>query len=178
MIVSRRPWTATLSKICSAIATATLLVLALGERAGVQAADYEVIDQAVVVDRSADEVWRRIGGYCAISEWMKVDCSYASGSGGVGTVRRLMNGATVEPMVAQTRHSYTYVQTQGRMAAAAFHGTLAVEAQSPSSSRLSYTLVYDAAALPSDADRRAQRERLTGRFHDLLGVMKDLCKGR
>ena len=76
--------------------------------AAASAADYVTIRHEVVVDRSVDQVWQRIGGYCAIAEWMKVSCAYASGSGGVGTVRRLMNGSTIEPMVAKTAHSYTY----------------------------------------------------------------------
>lgn len=145
---------------------------------GAEAADYVMIRNEVVVEKPVDAVWKRIGGYCAISEWMKVSCDYASGTGDVGTVRRLMNGATVEPMVARTAHSYTYWQTQGNMAIAGFHGTLAAEPDGPNRSRLSYTLFYDQAALASDAVRASEHDRLTKRFAGLLDVMKGLAEGK
>jgi hypothetical protein len=91
-------------------------------------------------------------------------------------VRRILNGATVEPMVAQTAHSYTYWQSVGNMAATDFHGTLAVESAGSARSVLSYTLFYDQSALPSDEVRAAQHERLNGRFQELLGVMKSLAE--
>ncbi|WP_116091693.1 SRPBCC family protein [Sphingomonas crusticola] len=144
----------------------------------VHAADYVTIRHDVTVARSADRVWARIGGYCAIAEWMKVTCDYASGSGDVGTVRRLRDATTIEPMVAKTTHSYTYVQTVGAMVATNFHGTLAVEPDGTTRSRLSYTLFYDQGALPSDAVRRSEHARLDKRFQELLGVMKNLAEGK
>jgi hypothetical protein len=143
-----------------------------------QAAEYAVIAKSIEVNRSADAVWSRIGDYCAISVWMKVSCSYASGSGDVGTVRLLMDGATVEPMVAKTAHSYTYWQSKGTMAGAEFHGTLAVEPEGRTKSRLSYTLFYDPSALASDAVRQAQHDRLDKRFGGLLEVMKTLSEAK
>jgi hypothetical protein len=142
----------------------------------VDAATYVTIIKQVQVERSADAVWKKVGDFCAISVWMKTTCEYTSGTGGVGTVRRILNGATVEPMVAQTAHSYTYWQSAGNMAATGFHGTLAVEPDGSGRSRLSYTLFYDESALPSDAVRAAQRERLNGRFQELLGVMKSMAE--
>jgi hypothetical protein len=143
-----------------------------------QAADYVTIRHEVTVERSADQVWARIGDYCGISEWMKVTCDYASGTGDVGTVRRLRDGTTLEPMVGRTAHSYTYTQTVGNMAGAAYHGTLAVEPDGKSRSRLLYTLFYDQAALPSDVVRRSEYDRLDKRFNDVLGVMKTLAEAK
>lgn len=140
------------------------------------AATYVTIIKQVRVERGADVVWKRVGDFCAISVWMKTTCEYTSGTGDVGTVRRILNGATVEPMVAQTAHSYTYWQSVGNMAATGFHGTLAVEPDGSGRSRLSYTLFYDESALPSDEVRAAQRERLNGRFQELLGVMKTMAE--
>nr|WP_253201330.1 SRPBCC family protein [Sphingomonas quercus] len=137
-----------------------------------------MIRNEVVVQKSADATWKRIGDYCAISEWMKVSCDYASGNGDVGTVRRLMNGATWEAMVARTAHSYTYWQTQGNLAGAGYHGTLAAEPDGPGRTRLSYTLFYDQAAMPSDAVRASEHERLTKRFAGLLDVMKGLAEAK
>lgn len=142
------------------------------------AADYVVIRHEVEVQRPAEQVWARIGGYCAIAEWMKISCDYASGTGDVGTVRRLGGAATVEVMVARTAHSYTYLQTVGKMAPAGYHGTLAAEPDGPGKSRLFYTLFYDQSAMPSDAVRQSEHDRLDHRFADLLGVMKTLAEGR
>lgn len=141
------------------------------------ATDYVVIRHAVIVARPADAVWKRVGAYCAIGEWMRVTCSYATGAGDVGTVRRLRDGATVEPMVARTSHSYTYIQTTGAMADRSYHGTLAVEPLDPRRSRLSYTLFYDQATMPSDVVRASEHDRLDSRFAELLGVMKRLAEG-
>ena len=146
--------------------------------APVTAADYVVIRHDLIVERPADAVWKRVGDYCALREWMGVSCDYASGAGDVGTVRRLRDGATLEPMVARTAHSYTYTQTVGNMAGKEYHGTLAVEPVDARRSRLSYTLFYDAAAMPSDAVRASEYHRLDSRFAELLGVMKRLAEGK
>ena len=152
--------------------------LAMTGAPAAQAADYVAIVKQVEVDRPADLVWQRVGDYCAIADWMKTDCGYLSGTGGVGTVRRILKGTVTEVMVAQTSRSYTYWQTQGNMAGAAYHGTLAAESVGPSRTRLTYTLFYDQAALASDADRRAQHERLDGRFQGFLAAMKEIAERR
>jgi hypothetical protein len=142
----------------------------------VRAADYVTIRKEVEVDAPADAVWARVGGYCAIADWMKTTCEYVSGAGGVGTVRRILNGTVLEAMVAQTPRSYTYWQTQGNMAVAAYHGTLAAEPLERGRTRLIYILFYDQAAFPSDEVRKAQHERLEGRFQGFLEVMKAMTE--
>jgi len=143
---------------------------------GVRAADYVVITKQVEVDRPADDVWRRVGDYHAISEWMETDCGYLSGDGGVGTVRRLLKGEVIEIMIAQTPRSYTYLQTRGKLAVAGYHGTLAAEPIEASRTRLVYTLFYDQKAFAAEADRRAHRERLDGRYQQFLEVMKAMAE--
>ena len=140
------------------------------------AADYVTIQKVVEVSAPADAVWARVGGYCAIADWMKTSCEYVSGSGGVGTVRRILNGTVQEAMVAQTARSYTYWQTQGSMAVAAYHGTLAAEPLGAGRTRLTYTLFYDQAAFPSEEVRKAQHDRLDGRFQGFLEVMKAMAE--
>jgi hypothetical protein len=139
------------------------------------AADWITIANSVEVNKPADAVWKRVGDYCEISEWMKVDCSYAKGQGELGSIRVLLKGATTEVMVARTAHSYTYWQNQGNMAPASFHGTLMAEPDGASKTLLSYTLVYDQDGLPADK-RDSEHARLQGRFGDLLGVMKSLAE--
>lgn len=147
----------------------------LGSVQASKAADYVVITRQVSVDRSPDQVWKRIGGYCAISEWLKVTCEYASGSGDVGSVRRL-NGTILEPMVAKTAYSYTYTQTAGTMANNFYHGTVAVEPSAGGKSIIYYTLFYDQATLASDALRTSEHERLGTRFQGALDTMKALAE--
>ena len=131
----------------------------------------------VNVDRTPAQVWKRVGDYCTIAEWLKVTCEYASGSGDVGTVRRI-NGTTLEPMVAKTAFSYTYWQAAGTMAPYSYHGTVAVEPTAAGKSKLTYTLFYDQSAMASDAMRASEHERLATRFQGALDSMKALAESR
>ena len=142
------------------------------------AAEYVTIRKEVTVERPADAVWARIGDYCGIAEWMKISCAYVSGSGDVGTVRALNNATVLEPMVAKTARSYTYMQSKGNLAHAAYHGTLAAEPDGSRRTRLVYTLFYDQAALASDALRASEHARLDKRFLDMLTEMKRLAEAK
>lgn len=141
------------------------------------AADYVVVRREIVVDRSADVTWERVGGYCAITDWLKMNCVILSGEGDVGTVRSL-NGETVEPMIARTERSYTYGQTTGGMAQYAYNGTLAVEPVGETRSKIVYTLIYDAERMLSDAVRKAQLERIGTRFQSAVESMKAIAEAR
>lgn len=133
--------------------------------------DYVVIKLQVEVNRPAEQVWKRVSDYCAISEWLKVTCRYSSGSGDVGTVR-VINDTIIEPMVAKTAWSYTYTQTAGSVAANLYHGTVAVEPEGSGKSILKYTFFYNQAGLETDAKRSAERTRITTRFQGALDAMK------
>lgn len=141
-----------------------------------RAADYVVITKEVEVDRPIDAVWKRVGDYGAISEWMQTDCGFLSGDGGVGTLRRIQRGAVNEVMIAQTSRSYTYLQTRGDLAFAGLHGTVAAEPIDEMRTRLVYTFFYDQNVIVADADRRAHRERLDNRCQDVLEVMKAMAE--
>jgi hypothetical protein len=141
------------------------------------AADFVVIRETLDVARPVDVAWQRVGGFCAIGDWLKVSCDYATGSGDVGTMRRLVSGTIVEVMVARTPYSYTYLQTDGTMAATRYHGTLAAEAAG-ARTRLVYTLVYDQSALASDALRASEHARLEARFGGALAAMKSLIEAK
>jgi hypothetical protein len=135
------------------------------------APDYVVISLQAQVNRPAEQVWKHVGDYCAISEWLKTSCQYASGTGDVGTVR-VINNTTFEPMVSRTAWSYTYSQSAGTMAANSYHGTVAVEPDGQGKALIKYTLFYNQAAMPSDAVRASERARLTARFQGVLAGMK------
>lgn len=141
-----------------------------------RAADYVVITKEVEVDRPIDAVWKRVGDYGAISEWMQTDCGFLSGDGGVGTLRRIQRGAVNEVMIAQTSRSYTYLQTRGDLAFAGLHGTVAAEPIDEARTRLVYTFFYDQNVIVADADRRNHRERLDNRCQEVLEVMKAMAE--
>lgn len=147
------------------------LATALGAALPAAAADFVVVRREVAVARPADAVWATVGDYCAIKEWLKIDCVYSGGSGGVGATRRLNNGMVEEVMVGRTPYSYTYYQTVGGMAANGYHGTLDVQPVDARSSRIVYTLVYDQQPLDAAA-KAANRARLEARFQGAIEGMK------
>jgi hypothetical protein len=155
--------------------TAAAAALALCAPAA-NAADIVVIKREIAVAAPAAKVWSRVGGYCAIAEWLKVTCSMTSGTGDLGSVR-LLNNATHEVLVAKTPLSYTYHQTVGNMSAFGYHGTLAVQPVGRSRSRIVYTLIYDQEAMTPEK-RASERTRLNGRFQGAIETMKALSEGR
>jgi hypothetical protein len=148
--------------------------LALSANAA-EAADIVVITRDIGVAAPAARVWSRVGGYCAIAEWLKVTCSMTSGNGGLGSVR-LLNGLTQEVLVTSGPLSYTYHQTVGNMSAYGYHGTLAVVPAGRSASRVVYTLVYDQETMTPDK-RASERARLESRFQGAVETMKALAEG-
>ncbi len=166
-----------------AIALGTAVVLALGALTPAFAADnhaatdYVVIVRHAEINRPAAQAWKRVGSYCALSEWLSVTCTLESGSGGLGSVR-LINNTFVEVMVAQSPLSYTYWQTQGSMAASGYHGTVALVPRGAHRSEVIYTLVYNQAAFPTEAERAAQRDRLTKRFQGACDMIKKLAEAQ
>jgi hypothetical protein len=57
---------------------------------------YVSILMEVTVNRSATEVWKRVGKYCDIGEWMQVACTINAGKEGeIGAVRSVGNEVLV-----------------------------------------------------------------------------------
>ena len=154
-----------------------MVVAAIAGSGTAKAADYVTIRHTAEVAGTPDAVWRRIGDYCGITKLLDVTCSYASGSGDIGTVRNLNNGQTMEPMVGRTAHSYTYGQFLGGMKDYDYHGTLAVEPAGRGRSTIVYTIVYDQAAMPSDDVRSAQHARIDARFREATNKAKAAAEG-
>ncbi len=137
------------------------------------AADYATIVLSVEVARPADTVWKRIGGFCDIGAVLKMKCAYTSGSGGLGTVRRLADRID-EVMVGESAHSYTYTQPDSKVL---YHGTVAVESTGPDSSKIVYSLFYDQSNLDTDAARAKARDQRTKAFTRALDTMKHIAEG-
>jgi hypothetical protein len=138
---------------------------------------YTTIALETTVDRPAEEVWKRIGGYCAIGEWFQIaaGCKILSGSENeIGAVRSVAN----EVMVGKTPLSYTYTQpVRAGRPYNLYHGTLEARPFTPRTTTLLYTLVYDNSMLPDEAAREKDRASRTATFTRALANMKTLAEG-
>lgn len=141
------------------------------------ATDYVVIKLHTDISAPADVAWERVGGFCDIEKWANLPCELTSGTGGVGSVRRLAGGAVEEPMIGATSHSYTYGQTVGDTKDFDYHGTLAIEPTGPASARVDYTLTYDEARVP-EKERTALRGLVSQRFTAAMQNIKAMAEGR
>jgi hypothetical protein len=141
--------------------------------------EYTTIKMEVDVAKPAEEVWAKVGGYCDIAAWMKVDCQITSGDGGMGTVRSLAGGRVTEILVAKTDLSYGYTQPvkEGQFYNL-YHGFLEAKPVTDKTSRLIYTLVYD---ISDKADQAAKDEDIARRratFEGALQNMKQMAEAQ
>jgi hypothetical protein len=136
---------------------------------------YASIVLEVAVDRPAADVWKRVGKYCDISEWLRVACTITSGKDGeVGAIRSIGN----EVLVGMTNLSYTYTQPprEGRPYNL-YHGTLEARPVTATTSKIVYTLFFDNSMLADDAAREADKARRTTQFTAAIQNMKILAEG-
>ena len=136
---------------------------------------YAVIPLEVAVNKPAADVWKRVGKYCDIGEWLQVACTITSGKDGeVGSVRSIGN----EILVGKTELSYTYTQPvrEGQIYNL-YHGTLEARPVTATTSKLVYTLVYDNSTMADDAAREADKMRRIQTFQRALDNMKILAEG-
>ena len=131
----------------------------------------------VDVAKPAKDVWAKVGDYCAISEWLDVDCKITSGDGGMGTVRVLAGGRVTEILVAQTDLAYGYTQpAQEGQFYNLYHGFLEAKPVTANTSKLLYTLVYDVSDKPDQAAKDADMARRRTMFEGALENMKRLAE--
>jgi hypothetical protein len=136
---------------------------------------YISIPLEITVNRPAAEVWKRVGKYCDIGEWLQVPCTILSGKDGeVGAVRSVGS----EILVGKTELSYTYTQPvrEGRPYNL-YHGTLEARPVTATTSKLVYTLIFDNSILADDAAREKDRAQRAARFTQALENMKILAEG-
>jgi hypothetical protein len=138
---------------------------------------YVTIPLEIDVNRPAAEVWKRIGSYCDIAEWLQIaaGCKILSGQDNtVGAVRSVAN----EVLVGMTQYSYTYTQpVRAGRPYNLYHGTLEVRPVSATASRIYYTLIYDNSMLPDDAARDKDKTSRTAVFTRAMNNMKVLAEG-
>ena len=140
---------------------------------------YVAIPLEIAVSRPAAEVWKRVGKYCDIEEWLQVSCVITAGKDGeFGAVRSLRNGAVIEILVAKTALSYTYTQpVREGQRYNLYHGTVEAVPVSASTSKLVYTLVFDNSMLADDAAREKDIQQRTAQFKRALNNMKTITEG-
>ena len=139
------------------------------------AADFVTIPLETTVNAPADVAWKKISGYCDIGAWFKTTCTISSGKDGeVGAVR-VIAGRVTELLVAKTAWSYTYSQPKSPID---YHGTLEIRPVDKKTSKLLYTLVYDAAALPDPTKKDADVAGRTKQFTGLLATIKGVAEAK
>jgi hypothetical protein len=141
----------------------------------VAAPTYASIPMEISVNRPAADVWKRVGKFCDIGEWLRIPCTITSGKDGeFGAVRSVAN----EVLVGKTELSYTYTQPvrEGRPYNL-YHGTLEARPVTATTSKIVYTLFFDNSMLPDDAARQADKVRRNAQFMTALENMKILAEG-
>lgn len=136
---------------------------------------YTSIVLEMAVNRPAADVWKRVGKYCDIGEWLRIPCTITAGKDGeVGAVRSVVN----EVLVGKTELSYTYTQPvrEGRPYNL-YHGTLEARPVTSTTSKLVYTLMWDNSMLADDAARERDKAQRTTQFTTALENMKILAEG-
>jgi hypothetical protein len=136
---------------------------------------YTSLLMEVDVNRPAAEVWKRVGKFCDIGEWMGFPCTITSGKDGeVGTIRNIGR----EVLVGKTDLSYTYAQpvTAGQPYLL-YHGTLEAKPVTATTSKLLYTLMWDNSTCADDAAREQDRNQRRTMFQNALNNMKILAEG-
>jgi hypothetical protein len=141
----------------------------------VAAPTYISIPLEIAVNRPAGEVWKRVGKYCDIGEWLRIPCTITSGKDGeVGAVRSVAG----EVLVGKTELSYTYTQTvRNDRPYNLYHGTLEARPVTATTSKIVYTLFFDNSMLADDAAREADRARRVTQFTRAIENMKILAEG-
>ena len=157
------------------ITTAAFAVLTLAAGAA-RAADFVTVPLETTINAPADKAWPKIDGYCQIGPWFKTTCTVAGPDGQMGSVRTIA-GRVDELLVAKTAWSYTYSQPKSPID---YHGTVEIQPIDRGHSKLLYTLVYDADALPKHEpdDKAKDKANRTKQFTALVATMKAAAEAK
>ncbi len=136
------------------------------------APEYVTIAMEIDVNKPAAEVWAKVGDYCDIAEWLKLDCAITSGDGGMGA-----GGRVTEILIAKTDLSYGYTQpvTEGQFYNL-YHGFMEAKPVTDTTSKLLYTLVLDESDKADQAAKDADVARRRTSFETALKNMKEIAE--
>ena len=159
----------------------SLMLAALAIAAGQAVAaepEYATVRMEIDINRSAAEVWSKVGKYCDISEWLGLECKIVSGDGGIGTVRSLAGGRVLEILIGKTDLSYGYTQPvrEGQFYNL-YHGFMEAKPVTNKTSKLVYTLMLDVSDKPDQAAKDADLARRRASFEPALKKMKAIAEG-
>jgi len=141
---------------------------------------YVSIPMEITVNKPAADVWKRVGKFCDIGEWLpQLACTMQSGKDGeFGAVRSLAGGRILEILVGKTEYSYSYAQpVNNAQPYNMYHGTLEARAITPTTTKLIYTLLLDNSMLADDAARERDIQQRKTNFTRALENMKILAEG-
>ena len=155
-------------------------LFALAVSLSAQAApEYVTIKMEIDVAKPAAEVWAKVGGYCDIGKWGKLDCEIVSGKGDIGTVRSLAKGRIKEILVGKTDLSYGYDQpaVEGKFYDQ-YHGFLEAKPVTATTSKILYTLMLDESDKADQAAKDADAARRRTQFEGMLKNMKEMAEAK
>lgn len=134
--------------------------------------EYVTVELEIDINRSAEDVWSKVGGFCDITDWMGLPCELTEGSGGIGTVRSLLEGRITEVLVAKTDLSYGYTMpaVQGEFYNL-YHGFMESKAVTATTSKMLYTLVWD---VSNHADQAAKDSDIEGRTATFTNALQGI----
>ena len=147
-----------------------------------KAPTYTSVHLEIDVNKPAADLWKRVGKFCDIGEWLlrnPAGCTIRSGNDGeVGAVRSVGN----EILVGMTPLSYTYTQPVTNALGQkrpynVYHGTLEARVVTAKTSKIVYTLFFDDSMIGDDAAKAANKANFTTRFGDAIKNMKILAEG-
>ena len=141
---------------------------------------YVSIPMEITVNKPVADVWKRVGKFCDIGEWLpQLACTIQSGKDGdFGAVRSLAGGRILEILVTKTEYSYGYTQpVRDGQPYNMYHGTLEARALTPTTTKLLYTLLLDNSMLADDAARERDIQQRRTNFTRALENMKILAEG-
>jgi hypothetical protein len=153
------------------------LAVAIASSAFAAEPEYTTIRMEIDIAKPAKEVWAKVGAYCDITAWLKLDCKITSGDGGIGTVRVLRNGSVIEILVAQTELSYGYTQP-AKMGEFynLYHGFMEARPVTATTSKMIYTLLLDVSDKADKAAKDADIARRRAAFEGALKNMKQIAE--
>jgi hypothetical protein len=149
----------------------------LGSGSLLAAPEYVTIPMEITINKPAAEVWAKVGGWCDIAKWGKLECKVSSGNGGMGSVRSLAGGRIQEIMVAQSALAYGYTQpvVEGQYYNL-YHGFMEARPVTATTSKMIYTLMLDVSNLPDKAAKDADIQRRRTQFEGMLKNMKEIAE--
>jgi hypothetical protein len=141
--------------------------------------EYIAIPMSIEVNASAADTWKKVGKFCDLGTWMKIDCTVSSGDGGIGSVRKIAGGRVTEVMTAKSDLSYGYTQpaVEGKWYNL-YHGYLEAQVVSAKKSKLNYTLLLDESDKPDQAAKDKDVANRKTQFEKALAEMKKIAEAK